>query len=111
MFIVPSTFSRGRPARGAVAESTIRRVSIDRVDLGRVDDPPQQRVLGADADELGALAARSVGSSGLTPMITSTSASRLELLREAAAPVAGEAGDQDAALHPSQTDLRSASIS
>ena len=80
-----------------------------RVDLGRVHDPAQQRVLGADADELGALQRerRVLGGDADDHLDVLVA---LELLREPPAPVAGEAGDQDAA-HPSQTDLRSASIS
>ena len=67
-----------------------------RVDLGGVHDPPQQRVLGADADVLGALqrARRVVGRDADDDLDVLVA---LEHLREPAAPVARDAGDEDAA--------------
>jgi len=64
-----------------------------------VDDPAQERAcLGADADELRALEARASDSSGETPTITSIAGIALELpAAKPAAPVAGEAGDQERA--------------
>ena len=83
--------------------------SVDHgVDLGGVHDPAQQRVMRAHADELGALerAVRVVRGDADDHLHRRVG---LQLLREPATPVAGQAGDQDAA-HPSHTDLRSASI-
>ena len=103
MFIVPITFcswaTRGERGRGVDDQAGVD----DGVDLGRVDDPPQQRVVRADADVLGAvqLARRVLGRDAddrLDGVVL------FEHLGQPAAPVAGEAGDQDS--HPSHTESR-----
>jgi hypothetical protein len=94
----------------------------DGVDLGGGDDPPQQRVVGADAHELGSVE--------LPRRVVRVDADdRLDLgpaldrLGKPAAPVGGQARDQHPAraracelgpghlAHPNQTDSRSATIS
>ena len=82
--------ARGR-ARGVHDQAAVD----DRVDLGRLDDPPQEGVLGSDADELGAVElARRVAvvdaDDGLDLLVL------LERLGEPAAPVGRQAGDEDA---------------
>ena len=80
-----------------------------RVDLGRLHDPAQQRVLGADADELRALelerrVLRADADDRLDALVA------LERLGELAAPERRHAGDEDPA-HPNQTERRWASMS
>ena len=83
----------------------------DGVDLGRLDHPPQQRVLGADLDVLGALQL----DAGLLVVHAHDRLDRgvgLQRAAPAAAPVGGQAGDQDPLrVHPNHTDLRLDSMS
>ena len=86
-----------------------------RVDLRRLHDPPQQRVLVADADELRALelARRVLGADADDRLDLGVA---LERLGEPPAPERGEAGDEDAPrarrlVHPSHTDRRLATMS
>ena len=89
-----SRCSRAR-ARGVVVGGVDHQPGVDDgVDLGGLHDAPDQRVLIGDAHELGALRARGSGPRESTPTITSTSGMPLERLREPAAPVGGEAGDE-----------------
>ena len=80
-----------------------------RVDLGRLHDPPQQRVLGADAHELRALELH-------RRVLGADPDDRLDALvaprgpREPPAPERRDAGDEDAG-HPNQTERRWASMS
>src|SRR4051812_33278269 len=78
-----------------------------RVDLRRLDDTAQQRVLGPDADELGALELpRRI--LGVDPDDRLDHVALLECLRQATAPVGGEPRYENApGLHqPNHTDVR-----
>ena len=94
MFIVPITLASWAARAVAVVESTIRRESTTVSICGRLHDPPQQRVLGADADVLGALelARRVLGRDADDHLDRRVA---LERLGEPAAPEAREAGDED----------------
>src|SRR5262249_27715648 len=100
----------GRPRRGDDRVHDQPGVD-DRVDLRGTDDPLDQRVLVRYADELGSLElAGRVLAVGPDDRLDRFEA--LERLREAAAPVARDAGDENpSAAHPNQTDRRFASIS
>ena len=118
MFIVPITLFSCATRAEAASELTIMPRVDHGVDLRRADDPLQQRVLVGDLDELGALELeRRLARVDADDRLDLLEA--LERLRQAPAPVGGEAGDQDAAArlgltrarYPNQTLLRSPSIS
>ena len=105
MFIVPSTFISCATRSGTILESTTRRVSITVSISAAWTMPAQQRVLGADADELRALQRqRRVPGRDADDRLVGGVA--FEHLGEAAAPVGREAGDEDPPAHPVQIDFR-----
>ena len=95
MFIVPITLFSWA-SRGEAASRVDDQAGVDDgVDPGGADDPLDQRVLVGDLDELGPLEL-----AGRVLRVDADDrldlAEGLERLREPPAPVAGEAGDQDA---------------